>query len=257
MHTALILAGGEGRRMGRDIPKQFLKIAGKPLLLYSLEAFERHALIDAIAVVCPPAWRQAVRALAEDAGITKLKWTVDAGSTRSLSSYQGLLALRESMNDRDIVLIHDAARPFLTHRIISDNIRVAQRYGAANTALPSVDTVLQSLDGQTAEKVLDRAQLYISQTPQTFRYGLIVEAYRRFFESGADTATCDCSVARLAGYTVGLCEGSRMNIKVTTAEDLPIAETFVKVYILSDSPRAECAQTNAVRSFEAAVKPEE
>ncbi len=243
MQIGLILAGGSGRRLGMETPKQFLEIAGKPMLLYSLEAFEKHDLIDAIAVVCLPEWQNELRFLAQRHRITKLRWIVDADESRSLSSYQGLRALEGEISPEDIVLIHDAARPFVTGRIISDNIKTVLRYGAANTVVPAVDTMLHSMGGLVADKVLDRRALYLSQTPQSFQYDLIMRAYKKFFESGKTSATCDCSVAILAGNEVGLCPGSRMNMKVTTAEDLTIAGLYAEVYnkdagkISKDTPR--------------------
>ncbi|HCC35269.1 MAG TPA: 2-C-methyl-D-erythritol 4-phosphate cytidylyltransferase [Ruminococcaceae bacterium] len=232
MQTGLILAGGSGRRLGTETPKQFLEIAGKPMLVYSLEAFEKHDLIDSIAVVCVPGWQNELRLLAQRYRISKLRWIVDADESRSLSSYQGLRALSGELSPEDIVLIHDAARPFITHRIISDNIKAVLRYGAANTVIPAVDTLLRSMDSQIADKIVDRRALYLSQTPQSFQYDLIMRAYKKFFENGKTTATCDCSVALMAGNEVGLCTGSRMNIKVTTAEDLTIAELYAGVYTL-------------------------
>lgn len=219
MNIALILAGGKGERMQSDIPKQLIQICGKPVICHTIDAFECHPLIDAVYVVAEGETAKAVEA----ANYRKLQGCVKGGSTRKLSAQAGVRAIMEQHDEMDVVLIHDAARPLVSDRIITDNIEAAHRYGACTTALPLTDTLLKSTDGIEILSVEDRAVHYLAQTPQSFRLELIQDGYA----NSPDSATDDTSILLMRGILVHIVTGEKSNIKLTTADDLVLAEAYL------------------------------
>lgn len=168
-NIALIIAGGVGCRMHQDIPKQFLNVNDKPVIIYTLEAFQKHPNIDAIEVVCLKGWRDILSAYAKQFGITKLENIVSGGETGLKSIRKGLADIAKRYHDEDdIVLIHDAIRPLVSQDIISDNIRVCREYGNAITVIPCTAVMLKTMDGLTSSDQVPRDYLKITQTPQTF-----------------------------------------------------------------------------------------
>ena len=221
--SAIIPAAGSGRRLGSPIRKQFLKLRGKPLLVYTLEAFERCPDIDDIILVIPRGDEEfSPKGMAEKYGISKLRRAVAGGDERQESVYNGLMTLG---CDTSIAVIHDAVRPFIGSEDISGAISLCEECGAVVTAVPVSDTVKVS-DGETVERTLDRGRLWLAQTPQVFRLDLIKEAYRRAAEDNF-TATDDSSLVERIGLEVRIYVGSYRNIKITTPDDLRIAELML------------------------------
>lgn len=256
-NIALILAAGSGRRMGTETPKQFLSLAGKPILAYTLEAFQQHPQIDAIYVVSPERDRQTVREIASAYGIDKLRAVFAGGKTRRESSLRGILALRDCCAPDDVVLIHDGVRPNLSARVICENIALARQEGACETAVETVDTVSVSRDGRFVDSVPPRRNLWSVQTPQSFRYGVILQAHTLYEEARAGgeempDITDDAGMVlhfTAAGALTGrvaICRGDAGNMKVTRPEDLRImlsilqhAKEGVRVHDVSQSRSAE------------------
>ena len=229
MNAAIILAGGQGRRMGADIPKQFLEINGKPLVLFALQAFASCPEIDYICLVCLKAYRSHLQELLVRYGLSaKVDRIVSAGETRRESSYNGVMALRDVCAPDDVVLIHDGARPNLTARIIRDNIAAANRFGACETVIPVQDTIIYGTETGKLHTIPDRNQLYQVQTPQSFRYHLICEAHEKVAEEEAHQQefTDDAGMLLHAGYDVHFVKGDKMNLKVTSPEDLRLMEFY-------------------------------
>ena len=169
MNIALIIAGGVGERMHQDIPKQFINVYDKPVIIYTLEAFQQHPNIDAIEVVCLDGWHDILRAYSRQFGITKLENIVSGGKTGQESIRNGLYDIVERHSDSDdIVLIHDAIRPMVSADVISDNIRVCRQYGNAITVVPCTAAMLKTYDSLSTEEQVPRDNLKITQTPQTF-----------------------------------------------------------------------------------------
>ncbi len=221
--SAIIPAAGSGRRLGSPIRKQFLKLRGKPLLVYALEAFEGCPDIDDIILVIPRGDEEfSLRGIAEEYGISKLRRAVAGGGERQESVYNGLMTLG---CDTSIAVIHDAVRPFIGSEDISGAISLCEECGAVVTAIPVSDTVKVS-DGETVERTLDRGRLWLAQTPQVFRLDLIKEAYRHAAEDNF-TATDDSSLVERIGFEVRIYVGSYRNIKITTPDDLRIAELML------------------------------
>ena len=221
--SAIIPAAGSGRRIGSAIRKQFLKLRGKPLLVYTLEAFERCPDIDDIILVIPREDKEfSLKGIAEKYGISKLRRAVAGGDERQESVYNGLMTLG---CDTSIAVIHDAVRPFIGSEDISGAISLCEECGAVVTAVPVSDTVKVS-DGETVERTLDRGRLWLAQTPQVFRKDWIRKAYREAEEQQI-SATDDAFLVEQLGHPIKIVQGEEQNIKITSAMDLFIAEKWI------------------------------
>lgn len=230
MNVAIVLAGGKGTRMeGADRPKQFTEVCGKPIIVHTLESFNSHSEIHAIVVVCLKEWQENIKSLIEKYNIHKIKWIVEGGATRQESVYNGLKVLEKEIEAEDVVLIHDGARPLVSHGIITDNILGAREFGAVNTVIPSTDTVLKSGDGRIISEVPARKELFMVQTPQSFKYSIIYKAHNFARTNTVEDATDDCQLVFNLGREVHLVQGHRQNIKVTTKEDLVILKAFIEM----------------------------
>lgn len=229
MNIALIIAGGVGARMHQDIPKQFINVYDKPVIVYTMEAFQNHPNIDAIEVVCLDGWHDILKAYAKQFGITKLENVVSGGVNGQDSIRNGLydLATRHKNQD-DIVLIHDAIRPMLSADIISDNIRVCKEYGNAITVIPCTAAMLKTYDSVSSEAQIPRDNLKSTQTPQTFFLQEIVEAHKEALERGITNSIASCTMYIELGKKVYLSIGSEKNLKLTTTEDLEIFKALLK-----------------------------
>ena len=226
-NIALIIAGGSGNRMHQDIPKQFLTVNEKPVIVYTLEAFQSHPEIDAIAVVCIAGWEQVLRAYAKQFNITKLQHVIPGGENGQGSIRNGVYALEELYDPDDLVLIHDAIRPMVAAEIISDNIRVAREEGNAITVIPCAEAMMQTEDGHVSVGSYPRDRLKRTQTPQAFRIGELAELHRQALEAGITNSVASCTLMIEMGKQVYFSAGSEKNIKLTTVEDLDIFKALL------------------------------
>ena len=227
MNIAVIIAGGQGNRMGQDIPKQFLTVNEKPVIIYTLEAFQRHPSIDEIEVVCLSGWDQILWAYVKQFNITKVKKIVEGGSCGQQSIYRGLSALEEEHSEDDIVLIHDGIRPMVSEDIISDCLMVTQTKGNAITVIPCAEAMLVTGDSETSEEVYERSSLKRTQTPQGFYLGKLLDLHRRALEKGITDSVASCTLMVEMGETVYFSKGSEKNIKLTTVEDIDIFKALL------------------------------
>jgi 2-C-methyl-D-erythritol 4-phosphate cytidylyltransferase len=223
---AVILAGGTGERLGGGTPKQFLDLGGKEMIRWSLDCFLSLEETGKLVVVIAEEWMEKMQAILDrvDTGDRPLR-AVPGGATRRDSSRKGVDALEG--NRDELVCIHDAARPFVTPEIVKRCAKGAGEYGAAAPYLPVTDTVALSDEEGFIREVPDRSSLYLAQTPQVFRYGLIREAHREAEERGI-TASDDVSLALESGHRVLRVEGDPANFKVTTSQDLERARWFIR-----------------------------
>lgn len=227
-NIALIIAGGVGARMGQDIPKQFLNVYDKPVIVYTMEAFQKHPEIDTIVVVCLDGWHDVLRAYAKQFGIAKLECVVSGGASGQESIRNGLLYIRKQYHGRDdIVLIHDAIRPMVSQRIISDNIRICREKGNAITVVPCTAAMLKTYDGLETEEQVARDNLKITQTPQTFFVNDIVEAHKEALSNGITASVASCTMYIELGRKLFLAPGSEKNLKLTTTEDIEIFKALL------------------------------
>lgn len=224
MNIAIIAAAGTGSRMASNRPKQFLQLAGTPIIFHTLKPFELCDSIQEVIVVLPAEESAAFLAQAGKRGLRKLTRVVPGGATRAESVKRGLMSIRAAT--AEIVAVHDGVRPFVTVEEIEETVEAARRDGAAILATPVTDTI-KVIDGDTIVETLARQHLRQALTPQCFRYDLLRQAYD--VADVTDPALTDESalVERL-GHKVTIVEGSPRNIKITTPRDLLIAETFLK-----------------------------
>ena len=222
MVAAVVVAGGRGLRAGGDVPKQYREIAGEPVIRPALSAFLAHPLIGAVQPVIHPQDASAFRAAT--AGLQNLLPPVSGGATRQASVCAGLEAL--APRAPGIVLIHDAARPFLTDALIGRAIAAGKTNGAAVPAIAIADTVKKIDDAAHVTETLDRTHLRTVQTPQAFDFSLIVAAHRRAAAAGREDFTDDAALAEWAGHRVSVFEGEAGNVKLTTNDDFVRAESL-------------------------------
>lgn len=226
-NIGLLIAGGSGNRMHQDIPKQFLTVNERPVIVYTLEAFEMHPEIDAIAVVCIEGWEQVLWAYAKQFNITKLKYVVPGGKNGQDSIRNGVMELEKHYEPEDIVLIHDAIRPMVSAEIISDNIRVALEHGNATTVIPCAEAMMQTEDGVVSIGSYPRDRLKRTQTPQAFHIGQICDLHRRALKAGITNSVASCTLMIEMGEQVFFSAGSEKNIKLTTVEDIDIFKALL------------------------------
>lgn len=237
MNIALILAGGLGLRMNQDgePPKQFFVLGEKPVLIHTLERFEKHSEIDAVCVVCLPTWEEYLKGLIGSFDIKKVRWIVPGGDCRQASVYNGLCALEKSCLLDDIIIVHDGVRPFITSEIISQNIRTAIQYGNAMTSMQSTDTLITSHNGKTAEYAMDRDSSFSVQTPQTYSLGYGLKHYRRAYETGKTNTINCCELFIEMGETIYIVKGRKTNIKLTTRDDIAYLKFLNSIFNDDDS----------------------
>jgi 2-C-methyl-D-erythritol 4-phosphate cytidylyltransferase/2-C-methyl-D-erythritol 2,4-cyclodiphosphate synthase len=227
--AAVIVAGGRGYRAGGEVPKQYREIAGEPVIRPTLLAFLRHSQVDAVQPVIHPDDESAFAAAT--AGLKNLLAPIPGGATRQASVRAGLEALQATAPD--FVLIHDAARPFLSAELISRAIAAAEQYGAAVPAIAITDTVKKIDEQDMVSETLDRSRLRTVQTPQAFGFGLIVDLHRRAAAAGREDFTDDAALAEWAGQRVSVFAGEATNVKLTTQDDFARAEAL-RMTALSD-----------------------
>jgi len=226
-NIALLTAGGSGTRMHQDIPKQFLHVQNKPILIYTMEAFQNHPSIDAIIVVGLDGWGDIIKAYAKQYGITKLKWVISGGETGQDSIRNGIEELKKHYKTSDIVLIHDGNRPLISPEIISDSIAKQKEYGNAVAAIPCVEVVFKSNDGISSTTNIPRDQLLRTQTPHTYTLEKLLWAYKEKEIQKSQNTVAICDLMCFLGEPVYFSKGSERNIKITTIEDLEIFTSFL------------------------------
>jgi len=231
MNIALIIAGGVGSRMGQDIPKQFIEVNGKPVLIYTLEGFQEHPQIDAIEVVCIDGWQDVVWAYAKQYGITKLKWMTEGGKTGQESIRNGVYYLEGKCQPDDTIIIHDGIRPLVDKAVLTDVIVKCKKYGNAVTSLPYNEQifVVSKEDETTTTEFIPRETLRRVSTPQAYSYDLLLEKYREAFakEIGIYGSHYTNTMMVELGVRLHFAAGSDKNIKLTTPDDLELFKGYM------------------------------
>lgn len=228
MNVAMIIAGGRGVRMNQDIPKQFLNIHDKPVIVYTMQAFQKHPEIDAILVVCIDGWQEILKAYANQFNITKLKWVVAGGENGQESIHNGLMELEKNCDESDLVLVHDGIRPNLSQEIISNCIAECRLHGSAITVVPCAEAMLlRKEDPNCSSSLVPRETLARTQTPQGFPLKKLLWAHREAEKKGIRNSVASCTLMVELGEKVYFCPGSEKNIKITTTEDIEIFKALL------------------------------
>ena len=232
MVFAAIFAGGIGSRMGNsDTPKQYLELGTKPVIIHTIEKFFVNDKIDEILVLCPKAWVAHTQALVEKHLPKGKKITViSGGATRNGTLEKAIEYIENNceVTEDTVIVTHDAVRPFLTHRIIDENVEAAVKYGACDTVIPATDTIVESQDGKIISSIPDRSKMYLGQTPQSFRLKELERVLASLTEDEKAILTDACKIFSIKNKDVYMVEGEVFNIKITYPYDLKVAHTLLK-----------------------------
>lgn len=232
MNIAVIVAGGSGHRMGQDIPKQFINVYDKPVLVYTLEGFQKHPQIDAIEVVCIDGWHDVLWAYAKQFDIMKLKWVISGGETAQESIRNGVFHLEGKVNDDDIIIIHDGIRPIVDETVLTDVILKCQRYGNAVTSLPYNEQIflVSEEDSSVSDGYIPREKIRRVSTPQAYKFRTLNSRYHEAFEKkiGIYGSSYTNTMMVELGETLHFASGSEKNIKLTSRDDLELFKAYLK-----------------------------
>ena len=233
MNIAIIIAGGSGNRMGQDIPKQFINVYDTPVLIYTLESFQRHPMVDDIEVVCLDGWHDMLWAYAHQFNISKLKWVISGGDTGQESIRNGVYNLEGKVSDDDIIIIHDGIRPLVDDTVLTDVIQKAKQRGNAVTSLPYNEQIfiVNTEDAQTTKEYIPREKIRRVSTPQAYKFARLDSAYHEAFERKIGiygSAYTNTMMVEL-GETLYFAAGSDKNIKLTTKDDLELFKGYLRI----------------------------
>ena len=228
MNIALLTAAGTGTRMHQDIPKQFIHVDNKPVIIHTLEAFQNHPSIDAVIVVTLESWTAVLWAYARQFNVTKLKWVVPGGETGQDSIRNGLDKLKEELPGEDItVMVHDGNRPLVSSEIISNSLATFSKYGSAVAVIPCTEVVFESEDGISSHVSTEREKLFRTQTPHTYRLDDLIWAHEEAKKRGIKGTAASCMLMKELGRETYFSKGSEENLKITTLDDLRIFKALL------------------------------
>ena len=230
MNIALLTAAGTGSRMHQDIPKQFIHVDNKPIIIYTMEVFQRHPSIDAILVVTLDSWKDVLMAYAHQFNITKLKWIVSGGETGQESICNGLKELKKVASLDDTVMIHDGNRALVSTEVISDSLATYKQHGDAVAVIPCTEVVFESNDGMTSCVSTEREKLFRTQTPHTYKLNDLLWAHAEAEKRGIHGTAATCMLMKELGKITHFSKGSNENIKITTLEDLKIFKAILTTH---------------------------
>ncbi len=231
MNTAIILAGGIGKRIGCDIPKQFLEVDGEPILAYTVQAFQHHRMIDRIVIVCISGWEDKVRKIKEKYGLSKICCIKPGGKNSMESISNGILGIESVSSPDDIVIIHDSVRPLIDEETITDCIEVCKKYGNGCAAIPIQETIVKTDDHISSSVNIDRSDIMRVQTPQAYRYDLVNKLYKEAHKMGIDDSTYTNTLMMQLGYPIYFSKGSATNIKITVIDDINLFNILLNYFI--------------------------
>ena len=229
-NIAIIIAGGVGSRMGHDIPKQFIEVEGKPVLMYTLEGFQKHPMVDVIVLVCIDGWQEDVRRWCAQSGITKLRKIVTGGASGQDSIRNGVFSLEGECAQDDVVIIHDGIRPLVDAFVLNDVIEKCVRYGNAVTSLPYNEQIFVVDDEISTVKYIPRETLRRVSTPQAYLFGRLDSAYHEAFEKkiGIYGSSYTNTMMVELGERLYFAAGSDKNVKLTTPDDLEWFRAYLR-----------------------------
>lgn len=229
MNIAIVTAAGKGSRMHQEVPKQFMPIKNKPLIIYTLEAFQNHPNIDMIVIPCLRGWEQIMEAYVKQYHITKAKYIIDGGigDNGQLSIKLALKELEKHCSMDDLILVHDGNRPLISEEIISDSIVTCRAKGNAVASIPCNEVVVRTEDGESSQEFLNRDDLRRTQTPHTFPLHKMLWAHEEAEKIGIVKTVATCDLMMRLGETIHFSIGSEKNMKITTPADVGIFEALL------------------------------
>lgn len=231
MNIALIIAGGIGSRMGQNIPKQFINVYDKPVIIYTLENFQKHPMIDEIYVVCIDGWHDILRAYSKQFNISKLKNIFSGGKSAQESIKNGIFNLKNRAKDDDMIIIHDGVRPLVDESVLSDVIIKCEKYGNAVSSLPYNEQIFRIYDEKSTKEYIPRETLRRVSTPQAYKYSKLLWGYEKAFSEniGIGPNSYTNTMMTDLGETLYFASGSDKNIKLTTKDNLEMFKAFLKM----------------------------
>lgn len=225
----ILLAGGVGKRMGGDIPKQFMEVEGKPIIVHTIERFQRNSQIEKIVVVCVKDWIEHLRELIDKYSLTKVEWIVEGGNTGHDSIRNGVFFLKDKIEPGDFVVVHDAVRPILPQKAIDEVLRVAHENGNASSSIVCHPPIVYTEDGKSGITDVDREHVMLTASPQVYNYALALRCYEKAEQENKHNFTFTSSLLIHYGERVYFAKGTTSNIKVTKKEDLALFGALLKV----------------------------
>ena len=225
----ILLAGGVGQRMGRSIPKQFIEVQGKPIIIYTLEKFQTNSNINSIIVVCVKGWVEYVKELVKRYALTKVQWIIEGGNTSHDSIRNGVFFLKDKLDSDDFVIIHDAVRPVLPQRAINELLRVAHENGNASSSIVCHPPIVYTEDFKSGITDVDREHVMLTASPQAYKYSLALTYYEMAERDDKHNFTFTSSLLIHYGERVYFAKGTTSNIKITQNEDLALFEALLNV----------------------------
>lgn len=225
----ILLAGGVGKRMGTDIPKQFLEVDGKPIIVYSIENFQKNPQIEKIVVVCVKDWIDKTWELVKKYSLSKVEWIIEGGSTGHDSIRNGVFFLMDKVDPDDHIIVHDAVRPVLPQKAIDEVLRVSHEKGNASSSIECHPPIVYTDDHESGITDVDREHVMLTASPQAFKYSLALKCYEQAEAEDYHTSTFTSSLLIHCHERVYFAKGTSCNIKITRKEDLALFEALLKI----------------------------
>lgn len=229
MNTAIILAGGVGSRVGANVPKQFIEVMGKPVLVYTIEIYQQHPEVDAIEVVCHAKYIDYLHELVDKYNLTKVRWITNGGETFQESCLNGINFLEDKLSDDDMIMIHYGAAPFTSQKTLTDDIRVCKEKGNAVSGIPCFQLLGTRDKGEVSKKWVDRDKFIQITCPYAFNYGFVKNLYKEAIEKKLldKVEPHTTTLMQYMGYKLYLSYGDQTNIKITTKEDIQMFKGYI------------------------------
>lgn len=225
----ILLAGGIGKRMGADIPKQFLKVNGKPIIAYSIENFQKNEQIEKIVVVCVKEWSEYLKEIIREYNLSKVEWIIEGGDTGHDSIRNGFFFLENKIGLDDYIIVHDAVRPILPQKAINEVLRVAHEKGNASSCIACHPPIVYTDDFESGISDIDREHVMLTASPQVYKYSIALECYKKAELENKHNFTFTSSLLIYYGYRVYFAKGTTCNIKITQKEDIALFEALLKI----------------------------
>lgn len=225
----ILLAGGVGKRMGVEIPKQFIEVEGKPIIVYSIENFQKNDQVEKIVVVCVKDWIDEVKNLVEKYCLTKVEWIIEGGNTGHDSIRNGVFFLKDKIDPDDYIIVHDAVRPILPQKAINEVISVAHENGNASSSIACHPPIVYTEDHKSGITDVDREHVMLTASPQAYKYSLVLKYYEKAEQENKHDFTFTSTLLIHYGERVYFAQGTTCNIKVTTKEDLALMSALIKI----------------------------